>query len=361
MRIESAQVATKAHHAAVQQSLRQESLEFWVGKHRPSAERPAAPAADKFSLTPKAQASQPVPRVVSADEVDQSLSPRDRLLADILRHMLKLLSGEEPKLFSPSELADQMAGAQQNASEAGAKIQQAHQEQAAAAQNPPSVGFGLVYDSYESHYESESTSFSAEGTIKTKDGKEIQFSVQLNMSREFYTEHRESLRTGDAKKIDPLVVNFDGNAAQLGDSKFQFDLDSDGRTEQIALLKPGSGMLALDKNGDGSINNGSELFGTKTGNGFAELATYDEDKNGFIDEGDSIYNKLRIWTRDEQGNQQLAALGAKNIGAIYLGHLATPLTYKDSANATQGDVASTGLFVRENGSTGTVQQINYAV
>ncbi|WP_054774848.1 hypothetical protein [Methylogaea oryzae] len=232
-------------------------------------------------------------------------------------------------------------------------------QQAAAQQ--PSAGFGLVYDHYESHFESEAVSYSAQGTVKTADGKEIQFSVQLNMSREFYTENRETLRLGDAKKVDPLVINFDGNAAELGDTKFQFDLDSDGRQEQIAVLKPGSGLLALDKNGDGVVNNGSELFGPASGNGFAELAAYDEDKNGFIDEGDSIYNKLRIWQQDGQGKGQLLALGAKNVGAIYLGHVSTPFTYKNAANVTQGDVVSTGLFLRENGSAGTVQQIDYSV
>lgn len=359
MRIESAKITASAQHEAVQASVKRESLEFWIGERRPGAQQP--PVADKLSLTPQAQAGQPVSKTVQAGDEEQNLTPHDRLIADILRSMIKALTGQELKLFSPAELADKMAQAQQSAADTGAQLQQAQQAQAAAAQQPPSAGFGLVYDHYESHYESEAVSYSAQGTIKTSDGKEIQFSVQLNMSREFYTENRETLRLGDAKKVDPLVVNFDGTAAQLSDTKFQFDLDSDGRQEQISVLKPGSGLLALDKNGDGKINNGSELFGPNSGDGFAELAAYDEDKNGFIDEGDSIYNKLRIWLQDGQGNQQLLALGAKNIGAIYLGHLSTPFTYKNDANATQGDVASTGLFLREDGSAGTVQQIDYSV
>lgn len=361
MRIASAQIAVSAQYEAVQASVKSESLEFWVGARRPGAQPPVEqpPSVDKLSLTPRAQAGQPVSKALKADDEDQHLTPRDRLIADILRRMIKALTGEDLKIFSPAELAGKMAEAQQSAADTGAQLQQAQQAQA-AAQQPPSAGFGLIYDHYESHYEYEAVSFSAQGTVKTRDGTEIQFSVQLNMSREFYTENRETLRLGDAKKIDPLVVNFDGNAAQLSDTKFQFDLDSDGRQEQISLLNPGSGLLALDKNGDGNINDGSELFGPSSGNGFAELASYDEDKNGFIDEGDSIYNKLRIWLQDGQGNQQLLALGAKDIGAIYLGHVSTPYTYKNDANVSQGDVASTGLFLREDGGAGTVQQIDYA-
>ena len=63
---------------------------------------------------------------------------------------------------------------------------------------------------------------------------------------------------------------------ELSDQTFYFDLDADGKEEEISVLN-GSGYLALDKNGDGVINDGSELFGTKNGDGFADLARYDED------------------------------------------------------------------------------------
>ena len=78
----------------------------------------------------------------------------------------------------------------------------------------------MVYDYYESHYESESTSFSAEGVVRTADGKEINIAVELNMSREFFTEQSINIRAGDALK-DPLVINFDGNAAQLTQREFR--------------------------------------------------------------------------------------------------------------------------------------------
>ncbi|WP_426993372.1 hypothetical protein [Methylomonas sp. CM2] len=158
-----------------------------------------------------------------------------------------------------------------------------------------------------------------------------------------------------------MVINFDGTAAELSNTSFQFDIDADGTPDQIAGLKSGSGLLALDKNNDGSVNDGSELFGALTGNGFAELANYDQDGNQFIDAADAIYQKLRIWQRNADGSQQLLALGAKNVGAIYLGHLTTPFQLKDDNNQSRAEVASSGFYLTEQGQAGSVQQLNFLV
>jgi hypothetical protein len=127
------------------------------------------------------------------------------------------------------------------------------------------------------------------------------------------------------------------------------------------MLRPGSGMLVLDRNGDGIVNDGSELFGPRTGQGFAELAQFDEDGNRFIDEGDSIYHRLRIWTMNEDGSSQLVALGDKNIGAIFLGHVSTPFQLKDSGNQSLGEVVRSGIYLSQDGQVGAVQEINLSV
>jgi hypothetical protein len=93
------------------------------------------------------------------------------------------------------------------------------------------------------------------------------------MSRTYHEETNVSLRLGDAaRKTDPLVLNFAGTAAQLTDQRFSFDLNADGSDEQINFVTPGSGFLVFDRNQDGKVNNGSELFGPTTGDGFQELA-----------------------------------------------------------------------------------------
>ncbi len=80
------------------------------------------------------------------------------------------------------------------------------------------------------------------------------------MSRSFYEETSLLVDMGSVRLTDPLVINLDTEAASVSDQKFYFDLDADGHAEQISFLNSGSGFLALDKNGDGVINDGSELF-----------------------------------------------------------------------------------------------------
>jgi hypothetical protein len=219
----------------------------------------------------------------------------------------------------------------------------------------------VEYDLHESHHEIEQTSFAAQGVVKTADGKEITFSYQLEMEREFYSETNLSVRAGDAVLKDPLVINFGGTAAQLTDRKFAFDLDANGTTEQISWVQPGSGFLALDKNGNGVIDDGSELFGAQTGNGFAELAAYDDDRNGWIDEADAVYSRLQVWSKSGS-TDQLASLKERNVGAISLGQVATPFALKDGANQLQGAVRASGIYLKEDGSgVGSVQQIDLAV
>ena len=216
--------------------------------------------------------------------------------------------------------------------------------------------------------EQEDTSFSTVGTVRTKDGREINFNVNVNMSRRCEEYYREELNVAQFALYDPLVINLDTDVTKLSDQTFYFDLDADGEEEEISMLK-GSGYLALDKNGDGVINDGSELFGTKNGDGFADLARYDEDGNGWIDENDSIWSKLKIWCKDENGNDVLYKLSDKGVGAIGLENVSTDFTMQGdrkaqdgttNANATNAVIRKTGIFLYENGNVGTVQHVDMA-
>ena len=226
----------------------------------------------------------------------------------------------------------------------------------------------LNYVSESWSMEQEDTSFSTVGTVRTKDGREINFNVNVNMSRRCEEYYREELNVAQFTLHDPLVINLDTDATELSDQTFYFDLDADGREEEISMLK-GSGYLALDKNGDGIINNGSELFGTGNGDGFAELAQYDEDGNGWIDENDSIWSKLKIWCKDENGNDVLYKLSDKGVGAVCLQNVSTDFTVQGdrkgqdgntNANATNAVIRKTGIFLYENGNVGTVQHVDMA-
>jgi len=210
------------------------------------------------------------------------------------------------------------------------------------------------------HYEYENTSFQGEGTVVCADGRSISFNVGLEMSRSFSEEYNV-LSSRTEILCDPLVINLEGNAPEISDVKFLFDLDCNGKKDNISFATGNSGFLALDKNGDGIINDGSELFGTKSGDGFRDLSQYDEDGNGWIDENDSIFDRLRIYSKDSDGNDRLVALGKAGVGAIYLGKNGTQFSLKDEDNNTKAVVRSTGVFLKENGEAGTIQHIDMAL
>ncbi|MDR3560143.1 MAG: hypothetical protein P4N59_01690 [Negativicutes bacterium] len=230
----------------------------------------------------------------------------------------------------------------------------------ASSQAAPSYGWGVAFHFHQTQSEQEQTDFGASGVVKTADGQEINFSLNMTMSRQFESEQDVSVKAGDAA-IDPLTINFDQPAATLTDKKYSFDLNADGSQEQISFVGSGSGFLALDRNGDGKINDGTELYGPASGNGFAELAKNDSDGNGWIDENDPIFAKLKIWTKDAAGNDQLSSLEQKGVGAIYLGNVNTSFSIKSDTNELQGQVRQSGVFLREDGSAGTVQQVDLAV
>lgn len=217
----------------------------------------------------------------------------------------------------------------------------------------------LTSQSY--YMEEESTTFSTTGTVKTADGRKLSFNLELGMSRRFEEYYEENYVTVVRDYCDPLVINLDTNIAQVSDQKFFFDLDCDGTKDEISSLRSGSGFLALDLNEDGTINDGSELFGTKSGNGFADLAQYDADHNGWIDEADPIWEKLLIWTKDEDGQDKLYHLADLGVGAIGLANVSTEFALNsEKDNTNNAMIRNTGIFLYENGNVSTIQHLDLA-
>lgn len=218
------------------------------------------------------------------------------------------------------------------------------------------AGKVLVYSREISFYEKEETSFSATGSVKTADGREIDFQVDVAMSREFSARYEEEFGFANIQTCDPLVLNFEGDVTEISDQSFYFDLDLDGEKDVIQKLTNKSGYLALDKNGNGIIDDGSELFGTKSGDGFKDLASYDEDGNGWIDENDSIWSKLQVWCKSPT-EDKLYTLADKGVGAIHLGNASTQFTVQNQGNAS-GIIRKTGVFLYESGQAGTIQHVD---
>ena len=216
----------------------------------------------------------------------------------------------------------------------------------------------MEYVQSDYYEESESMSFTAKGKAVCKDGREIEYDINVGMSRRFQDYAEKNLGIFFDACIDPLVINLDTSVAELSDQKFYFDLDADGTKELISMPSSKSGFIALDKNGDGIINDGSELFGPASGNGFEDLAAYDSDHDGWIDEDDDIFDKLKVWIREPDGTDKLLSFKEAGVGAINLAHAASEFSMKDDFNRTRAIVRSSGMFLYEDGRAGTVQQID---
>lgn len=360
MKIASSSMDLSAQHSSMRLHTRHTRLRTWIGEdpsrntgrradvavraphpetppHRPPL--PVSTAATDTTATGKA----------AATDDDEALTPQLTLLRDLIERMtgLRLRSFHRP--------VPDAAPAQAQAPSPAASTAPDQPSQA-------SPGWGAEFEHRETLHEAESTHFSAQGVVRTADGQEIRFSLQLSMQRTYHEESSTTIRLGNAvQATDPLVINFEGNAAQLMSGRFSFDLNADGQPEQLAQLASGSGFLALDRNDNGRIDNGSELFGPTQGNGYEELAAHDQDGNGWIDENDAIFTQLRLWTPQADGGGPLMSLRDAGIGALSLQAAATPFALKDSDNQSLGAIRASSVYLRENGGVGSMQQIDLVV
>ena len=223
------------------------------------------------------------------------------------------------------------------------------------------AGFGGYSTNVLTYSETEETGFHASGRALTEDGRSIDFNVNILMSRSYMEYMNVSLPTMADALCDPLIVNIGSDIADVRDQTFKFDLDADGSKDEISMLGKGSGFLALDKDGDGKINDGNELFGTKSGDGFGDLREYDSDGNGWIDENDEIFSKLKVWCKDEDGRDILMDLKEADIGAIYLGAQQTEFSLGGADDYRDGVIRSTGVFLRESIGAGTIQHVDLSL
>ena len=353
MKIASSALQLESSHTKSQHHEIRESLRMWAGDRRPDFENSGQTVRSQPSAAVQISDDAKAAQSSEASAIQDSLeaAENDPMLR-LIRAMISMLTGRDVNVFDASEL---------NVDNTAPNLESPNQAPVVPSQQQQ-AGYGVEYDYRESYSESEQTTFNAVGVIRTEDGKEIKFDFSLSMARSYREESNVSIRLGDARqKKDPLVINFGGNAAQLTSQRFKFDLDANGQTEDINFVAGGSGFLALDRNSDGKINDGSELFGAKTGNGFAELSELDADKNGWIDENDAAYSELRVWTKDGAGKDQLSTLKQANVGAISLAHVATPFDLKNVQNELQGEIRSSGIYLQENGAAGTIQQVDLTV
>lgn len=274
--------------------------------------------------------------VNSSDVIQETLN---RLRVQCIQFLIRLLFGA--KVGGEDELVDFDENANASTNQAPSNM----------------IQISTTYSHMTAEYEE--TSFCVEGEVVTADGTIHSFNLNCVMSRAFLDYYEESVSIPSF--CDPLVINLDTDMAMVSDETIRFDLDCDGELEDISRLSSASGFIALDTNEDGIINDGSELFGASSGDGFADLAEYDKDHNGWIDEADEIWDKLRICVLNDDGTQTLYKLKDKDVGAICLKNADTNFTLKSlETNRTNAAIRKSGIFLYENGNVGTIQHLDLA-
>ncbi len=179
-------------------------------------------------------------------------------------------------------------------------------------------------------------------------------SQSLQIQIEFQFEYTETRAVG-VKESDPIALDLDGDGIELTSHQFgaEFDITASGQAVTTAFVTGGDAFLAMDRNGNGVIDDGSELFGDQRGaaNGYAELMKLDSNKDGRIDRQDADFGRLLLFrdngnAKTEKG--ELMTLDQAGIAELGLG-------YKNVNEAAAGGnrIAQTALFKRYDGSYGT--------
>jgi len=109
----------------------------------------------------------------------------------------------------------------------------------------------------------------------------------------------------DAYIATPIMLDLNGDGVQtLGlDAGVQFDVRANGLPMQTGWVSAQDGLLVMDSNADGNINDGSELFGsstlladgTRAQDGYQALAALDSNGDGMISRQDAVFTQLRVW------------------------------------------------------------------
>lgn len=294
------------------------------------------------------------------DDITDARSPEE-LEHLVTRMVLEKTFGRRIELYDVRELEGKAMRVPEGPPEGGGE-QTADPAASEGAPQGEAAGAGLVYRRHSREISEQAVHFSASGTVTTGDGRKIAFDLALAMARSSVSEEHVSVEIGDTRGlVDPLVLNPSGDSARLGTEKVDFDLDADGELDEIAQLEAGARFLALDANDNGRIDDGSELFGPQTGNGFLELARLDDDGNHWIDENDAGFHRLKLVALGPNGAQSSIGLADAGVGAIHLGNARTQFQLDDASGSRAGQVARTGVYLTEDGRASTIQHVDFVV
>lgn len=164
----------------------------------------------------------------------------------------------------------------------------------------------------------------------------------------------------------PLILDLDGDGVEtIGLSNgVYFDHDNNGFAEKTGWAGQDDGLLVIDKNHNGIVDNGSELFGDNSSagatNGFAALSQYDSNHDGMISAKDSQFADLKVW-RDRNSNGITDAGELMSLYQAGIKSIATGYTAQDVTDAQGNSHELAGTYTRLNGSEAKVEDVWFQV
>jgi Ca2+-binding RTX toxin-like protein len=164
--------------------------------------------------------------------------------------------------------------------------------------------------------------------------------------------------------FDPLVLDLDGDGFELtseGNSRVYFEFDGDGFGERTGWVRGDDGLLARDANGNGTVDNVTELFGNRAQSGFAMLGAFDLNADGLIDVEDAVFAELRVWRdADQDGVSDPGELKTvSELGIVSISHASAAPAQPTAIGGNQ--IVRTGSFARADGTTGAVADVAFAI
>jgi len=185
---------------------------------------------------------------------------------------------------------------------------------------------------------------------------------QLSLDYSFYLASDkikyDSFETTAAALKDPLIIQFGDQSIGEISGQEDFNINQDNNIDSLPVFSGDVGYLVYDKNANNKADNGSELFGPTSGNGFNELAQLDENNNGFLDKEDSAYKQLYLWQPDKNTWLSLADAG---IEAISTDAIATPYTFYDQNDEVQAQMRNSSFAISETGRGFGVHQVDVRI
>jgi lysozyme family protein len=183
---------------------------------------------------------------------------------------------------------------------------------------------------------------------------------------EIYKLFKNAGRLGNAFIGSPVILDLDGDGVETMGVKdgAYFDHDGNGFAEQTGWTSSDDGLLVMDKNGDGVIDSGKELFGDQTllqdgqkaANGFQSLAELDGNSDGMIDSNDAAYAQLKIW-QDLDGDGYASADEIKTLSELGIASINTGYATSTFVDINGNGHQQVGSFTKTDNTTGTATDV----